>query len=199
MRKRENEDRLRQEEEHHQEEERLKRDAEGKRRQEEEYYNRLEAERRRVHEETEPRLLEVEDTGLYRPPLPRDYEHIPCNAPPPPPQRNTSYLKTQALSPDIVYTAKFVAYTDDEDDTNLSGPDSYSGSINAVVGGNEVYKDPREIRLKSQDEDTCLTGGAPESLTFKERQRLFSQGQDVSNKVKASRKLMELENELNTK
>ncbi|KAG8444325.1 hypothetical protein GDO86_009492 [Hymenochirus boettgeri] len=126
MRKRENEDRLRQEEEHHQEEERLKRDAEGKRRQEEEYYNRLEAERRRVHEETEPRLLEVEDTGLYRPPLPRDYEHIPCNAPPPPPQRNTSYLKTQALSPDIVYTAKFVAYTDDEDDTNLSGQNKYS-------------------------------------------------------------------------
>lgn len=41
--------------------------------------------------------------------------------------------------------------------------------------------------------------GAPENLTFRERQRLFSQGQDVSNKVKASRKLMELENELNTK
>uniref|UniRef100_A0A673HSC3 Afadin-like n=1 Tax=Sinocyclocheilus rhinocerous TaxID=307959 RepID=A0A673HSC3_9TELE len=42
-------------------------------------------------------------------------------------------------------------------------------------------------------------GGAPESLTFKERQRLFSQGKEVSNKVKASRKLMELENELNIK
>lgn len=42
-------------------------------------------------------------------------------------------------------------------------------------------------------------GGAPESLTFKERQRLFSQGKEVSNKVKASRKLMELENELNVK
>lgn len=41
--------------------------------------------------------------------------------------------------------------------------------------------------------------GAPESLTFRERQRLFSQGQDVSNKVKASRRLVELENELNTK
>lgn len=41
--------------------------------------------------------------------------------------------------------------------------------------------------------------GAPENLTFRERQRLFSQGQDVSNKVKASRKLTELENELNTK
>lgn len=51
----------------------------------------------------------------------------------------------------------------------------------------------------SQDGDLSTTGGAPESLTFKERQRLFSHGQDVSNKVKASRKLMELENELNTK
>lgn len=50
--------------------------------------------------------------------------------------------------------------------------------------------------LCSQDADLP---GAPENLTFRERQRLFSQGQDVSNKVKASRKLMELENELNTK
>lgn len=50
--------------------------------------------------------------------------------------------------------------------------------------------------LSSQDTDLP---GAPENLTFRERQRLFSQGQDVSNKVKASRKLMELENELNTK
>lgn len=50
----------------------------------------------------------------------------------------------------------------------------------------------------SSSQDTDVPG-APENLTFRERQRLFSQGQDVSNKVKASRKLMELENELNTK
>ncbi|XP_073483616.1 afadin isoform X4 [Aquarana catesbeiana] len=280
MRKREAEDRIRQEEERRrQEEDRTKRDAEEKRRQEEEYYNRLEAERRRQHEEAERRLLEPEEPGLYRPPLPREYElpppPLPSNAPPPPPQRNTSYLKTQALSPDTVYTAKFVAYTDDEEDTNLAGQDkysstrksygdlppashkpqlpaarqprpvsdgiflsnsfqpptananstgsktglappiankpgflhqsiskgsnSYTGSSSTIAGNNEVHRDPRDKRLKSQDEDPSTTGGAPESLTFKERQRLFSHGQDVSNKVKASRKLMELENELNTK
>nr|XP_033794228.1 afadin isoform X3 [Geotrypetes seraphini] len=200
IRKREAEDRARQEEERHrQEEERAKREAEGKRRQEEEYYNRLEAERRRHHEEAEQRLLEPDDPGLYRPPLPREYELPPpppsSYAPPPPPQRHTSYLKTQALSPDTIYTAKFVAYNDDEEDTNLaaSGPNSYTGSPG------EVYRDPRDKRTKSQDVDISTVPGAPESLTFKERQRLFSQGQDISNKVKASRKLMELENELNTK
>ncbi|XP_041418227.1 afadin isoform X6 [Xenopus laevis] len=204
VRKREAEDRLRQEEEHrHQEEERARREAEEKRRQEEEYYTRLEAERRRIHEEADRRLLEPEEPGLYRPPLPREYElsspTLLPNPPPPPPQRNTSYLKTQALSPDTVYTAKFVTYTDDEEDTNLSGPNSYSGSSGAAVPSNEVYKGPRDMRLKSQDGEAYGPGGAPESLTFKERQRLFSHGQDVSNKVKASRKLMELENELNTK
>lgn len=51
----------------------------------------------------------------------------------------------------------------------------------------------------SQEQENSIPSGAPESLTFKERQRLFSQGKEVSNKVKASRKLMELENELNTK
>lgn len=51
----------------------------------------------------------------------------------------------------------------------------------------------------SQEQENSIPGNAPESLTFKERQRLFSQGKEVSNKVKASRKLMELENELNTK
>ncbi|XP_073527672.1 afadin isoform X23 [Phyllobates terribilis] len=202
IRKLEAEERLRQEEERrYQEEERTKRDAEEKMKQEEEYYNRLEAERRRQHEEAERRLLEPEEPGLYRPPLPQEYDHpsLLSNAPPLPPQRNTSYLKTQALSPDIVYTAKFVAYTDDEEDTNLAGSNSYSGSTNVVVGNTEMYKDLRDKRLNSQEGDFTNTGGAPESLTFKERQRLFSQGQDVSNKVKASRKLMELENELNTK
>lgn len=48
----------------------------------------------------------------------------------------------------------------------------------------------------SQDADVP---GGPESLTFRERQRLFSQGHEVSSKVKASRRLTELENELNTK
>lgn len=51
----------------------------------------------------------------------------------------------------------------------------------------------------SQEQENSIPSGNPESLTFKERQRLFSQGKEVSNKVKASRKLMELENELNTK
>lgn len=51
----------------------------------------------------------------------------------------------------------------------------------------------------SQEQENSIPSDAPESLTFKERQRLFSQGKEVSNKVKASRKLMELENELNTK
>uniref|UniRef100_A0A8D0GE25 Afadin n=1 Tax=Sphenodon punctatus TaxID=8508 RepID=A0A8D0GE25_SPHPU len=203
MRKREAEDRARQEEERRrQEEERTKREAEEKRRQEEEYYNRLEAERRRQHDEAERRLLEPDEPGLYRPPLPREYELPPpppsSNAPPPPPQRNTSYLKTQVLSPDTIYTAKFVAYNDDdeEEESNLAaGQDKYS-STRKSYGAMEVYRDPREKRSKSQDTDLP---GAPENLTFRERQRLFSQGQDVSNKVKASRKLMELENELNTK
>ncbi|XP_075718755.1 afadin isoform X25 [Rhinoderma darwinii] len=79
------------------------------------------------------------------------------------------------------------------------GLNSYTGSAGGIVGNTETYKDLRDKKLKSQEGDTTNTGAAPESLTFKERQRLFSQGQDVSNKVKASRKLMELENELNTK
>lgn len=105
------------------------------RRQEEEYYSRLEAERRRQHDEAERRLLEPDEPGLYRPPLPREYE-LPSptpssNAPPPPPQRNTSYLKTQVLSPDTIYTAKFVAYNDDDDeeeDSSLAGQDKYSST-----------------------------------------------------------------------
>nr|XP_058145744.1 afadin isoform X15 [Dasypus novemcinctus] len=79
------------------------------------------------------------------------------------------------------------------------GPNSYMGSTGTVIGAHDVYRDPKEKRSKSQDADLLGMSGAPENLTFKERQRLFSQGQDVSNKVKASRKLTELENELNTK
>ncbi|XP_078226597.1 afadin isoform X18 [Callithrix jacchus] len=280
MRKREAEDRARQEEERHrQEEERTKRDAEEKRRQEEGYYSRLEAERRRQHDEAARRLLEPEAPGLCRPPLPQDYEpQSPSptpSAPPPPPQRNASYLKTQVLSPDSLFTAKFVAYNEEEEEdcslagqdkysstrrfhgdllpgphkprpppcqprpasdgiflsnsfqppsakanstahkkdqpppppkkssfchpSHCKGPNSYPGSTGAAVGTHEAYRDAREKRSKSQDADVPGSSGAPENLTFKERQRLFSQGQDVSNKVKASRKLTELENELNTK
>ncbi|KFO37423.1 Afadin, partial [Fukomys damarensis] len=205
MRKREAEDRARQEEERRrQEDERVKRDAEEKRRQEEEYYNRLEAERRRQHDEAARRLLEPEEPGLCRPPLPRDYEPPTLSpvssAPPPPPQRNASYLKTQVLSPDSLFTAKFVAYNEEEEeDCSLAGPHSYSGSAGAVTGTHDAARDLREKRARSHDADMPGNSGAPENLTFKERQRLFSQGQDVSDKVKASRKLTELENELNTK
>ncbi|XP_062952457.1 afadin isoform X3 [Cynocephalus volans] len=208
MRKREAEDRARQEEERRrQEEERVKRDAEEKRRQEEGYYSRLEAERRRQHDEVARRLLEPEEPSLCRPPLPRDYEPPsppPApGAPPPPPQRNASYLKTQVLSPDSLFTAKFVAYNEEEEeeeeDCGPSGPNPYTVSTGTVIGAHEAYRDAREKRSKSQDIDLPGNSGAPENLTFKERQRLFSQGQDVSNKVKASRKLTELENELNTK
>ncbi|XP_065744543.1 afadin isoform X7 [Phocoena phocoena] len=79
------------------------------------------------------------------------------------------------------------------------GPDSYVGSAGTLIGTHDVYRDPREKLSKSQDADVPGGPGAPENLTFRERQRLFSQGHDVSNKVKASRKLTELENELNTK
>uniref|UniRef100_A0A8C1ZIF2 Afadin, adherens junction formation factor a n=1 Tax=Cyprinus carpio TaxID=7962 RepID=A0A8C1ZIF2_CYPCA len=207
IRKREAEERAKQEEERRwREEERARREAEEKRRQEEEYYTRLEAERRRQHEEAERKLLTPDEPGLYRPPLPRDYQppspaSTPAtnnnSAPPPPPQRNTSYLKTQVTSPDTVYTAKFVSYNDeeeeeeDEEDAGLTGFNSYTGNTTGL-GSGEIYKDP------GPDQENTI-GGAPESLTFKERQRLFSQGKEVSNKVKASRKLMELENELNIK
>uniref|UniRef100_A0A8D3E199 Afadin n=1 Tax=Scophthalmus maximus TaxID=52904 RepID=A0A8D3E199_SCOMX len=199
IRKREAEERAKQEEERRwREEERAKREAEEKRRQEQEYYTRLEAERRRQHDEAERKLLTPDDpAGLYRPPLPRDYQPPaqplnPTNTPPPPPQRNTSYLKTQVASPDTLYTAKFVSYAGDEEDEEEGKEYPRAGS-----GGGGGHK--LSATRKSQEQENSNPGGAPESLTFKERQRLFSQGKEVSNKVKASRKLMELENELNTK
>ncbi|XP_067900730.1 afadin isoform X3 [Heterodontus francisci] len=214
IRRKEAEERTRQEDERHrQEEEQARRETDEKRRQEEEYYTRLEAERRRQQEEAERKLLQPDEPGLYRPPLPRDYasetqqyEFPPpphsSNAPPPP-QRTISYIKTQIVSPDTVYTAKFVPYNDeDEEESNLSGFTPYGVSTASSIGTNEVCKGPREKRLeqnKGQDPETQVVKGSPENLTFKERQRLFSHGQDISNKVKASRKLMELENELNTK
>lgn len=254
MRTREAEERARQEEQRRrQEDERVRREAEDKRRQEDGYYSRLEAERRRQHEEAERRLLEPEEPGLGRPPLPRGYEPA---GPPPPPQRTASYLQTQAFSPDALYTAKFVAYNEEEDEDDepagqdrpsgqrarpvsdgifLAGPfrppppgasrtgpraspplpppskpgparpghsrgtNSYAGPAGTGFGAHDVYRDPRERPPKSQEADVPGGPGAPENLTFRERQRLFSQGHDVSNKVKASRKLTELENELNTK
>ncbi|XP_068433120.1 afadin isoform X12 [Clinocottus analis] len=93
----------------------------------------------------------------------------------------------------------------DEAERKLLTPDdpagfnSYTGNSAGVVGSGEVYNDPRDKWTKGQEQENSIPGGAPESMTFKERQRLFSQGKEVSNKVKASRKLMELENELNTK
>ncbi|XP_077408984.1 afadin isoform X19 [Vanacampus margaritifer] len=99
----------------------------------------------------------------------------------------------------------------EEAERKLLSPDeparfnSYTGNSAGVVGSGEFYKDPRDKWAKSQEQENIPSGGGgdggapPESLTFKERQRLFSQGKEVSNKVKASRKLMELENELNTK
>ncbi|XP_072437292.1 afadin isoform X6 [Chiloscyllium punctatum] len=80
----------------------------------------------------------------------------------------------------------------------------YGGSTTSSIGANEVYRGPREKRPEQnkgngQEPEAPAVKGSPENLTFKERQRLFSHGQDISNKVKASRKLMELENELNTK
>ncbi|XP_036104181.1 afadin isoform X6 [Molossus molossus] len=278
-RQREAEERARQEDHRlRQEEERAKRDAEEKRRQEEGYYSRLEAERRRLHEEAGRRLLEPEEPGLCRPPLPRGYEPPapppPAAAPPPPPQRTASYLQAQVLSPDSLYTAKFVAYSEEEEEEEeedrspagqdkcsrtrpshghlppaalkprpasdgifLSssfqppsasanstarkagqpppppktasfshlghsrgrGPNSFTGSSGTLFGAQDAYQDPREKVSKSHEADLAGSSGAPENLTFRERQRLFSQGQDVSDKVKASRKLMELEHELNTK
>ncbi|XP_028460286.1 afadin isoform X1 [Perca flavescens] len=143
IRKREAEERAKQEEERRWREE-AKREAGEKRRQEEEYYTRLEAERRRQHEEAERKLLTPEEPA---------------------------------------------------------GFNSYTGNSAGVVGSGEVYNDPRDKwpKSSSQEQENSIPSGAPESLTFKERQRLFSQGKEVSNKVKASRKLMELENELNTK
>ncbi|XP_042638192.1 afadin [Orycteropus afer afer] len=277
LRQREAEDRARQEAERRREEERGRRDAEEKRRQEEGYYSRLEAERRRQHEEAQRGLVEAEEPGLCRPPPPRDYQP-PCpvpapGAPPPPPQRHTSYLKTQARSPDSLFTATFVTYSEEEEDPSLAGQDKYAstrqsygdllatapkpqptrqlrpvsdgifvsnsfqpplvkanstahqagqplpppkqpsscrpgaspgldshpGPAGPAVSAQDAHRDPREKRAKSQDADPSGLSGAPENLTFKERQRLFSQGQDVSDRVKASRKLTELENELNTK
>ncbi|CAL8315953.1 unnamed protein product [Lota lota] len=212
IRKREVEERAKQEEERSwreeerakQEEERSWREADEKRRQEEEYYTRLEAERRRQHDEAERKLLTPDEPGgLYRPPLPRDYQPPDplTNTPPPPPQRNTSYLKSQVVSPDALYTATFVSYAGDEEDDE-EGEEATRAGGSALSGQLKLSATRKSYATYSSSlsqEQENAAPGAPESLTFKERQRLFSHGKEVSNKVKASRKLMELENELNTK
>uniref|UniRef100_A0A665V4T0 Afadin, adherens junction formation factor a n=1 Tax=Echeneis naucrates TaxID=173247 RepID=A0A665V4T0_ECHNA len=153
IRKREAEERAKEEERRWREEERAKREAEEKRRQEEEYYTRLEAERRRQHEEAERKLLTPDEpAGLYRPPLPREYQppapHNPTNTPPPPPQRNTSYLKTQVTSPDTLYTAKFVSYAGDEEDeeegkeVKLSATRKSYGDLPATASPNHSRPQP---------------------------------------------------------
>lgn len=105
------------------------------RRQEEGYYSRLEAERRRQHAEAERRLLEPEEPGLCRPPLPRGYElpspSPPAAAPPPPPQRTASSLQAPALSPDSLYTARLVSYHEEEEEEepcSLAGQDKRAGT-----------------------------------------------------------------------
>ncbi|XP_061430653.1 afadin isoform X6 [Lethenteron reissneri] len=74
------------------------------------------------------------------------------------------------------------------------------GGTPGVIGSQEVYRDPRERRTnQSKPEAGERPSPMPEKLPFRERQRLFSQGQDVANKIKTSRKLMELEQELGNK
>jgi len=53
--------------------------------------------------------------------------------------------------------------------------------------------------FSSHDADLPGSSGAPENLIFKEHLPHFSQGPDVSDKMKVSLKLTELENELNSK
>lgn len=100
------------------------------RRQDERHYSPLEAERCRQHKKAACRLLEFEEPGLNRPPLPLDYEppslSSASSASPPPPQQNTSYFKTQVLSPDSLFTAKFVVYDDKkEEDYGPASQDKY--------------------------------------------------------------------------
>uniref|UniRef100_A0A8C9JLP4 Afadin n=1 Tax=Panthera tigris altaica TaxID=74533 RepID=A0A8C9JLP4_PANTA len=203
MRRREAEDRARQEEE------RTKRDAEDK-----VMVLRLEAESQ----------CHAARMALLSRELPRarGREPSPCEITPPSnwplseagcrPRHLSSHLKNLVLSlskdllffcgPRISMMVRFwevCGYFNFDFFFYGKGPDSSVGSSGAVIGARDGSRDPRERLAKSHDADLPGNSGAPENLTFKERQRLFSQGQDVSNKVKASRKLTELENELNTK
>uniref|UniRef100_A0A673HY66 Afadin n=1 Tax=Sinocyclocheilus rhinocerous TaxID=307959 RepID=A0A673HY66_9TELE len=183
IRKREAEERAKQEEERRwREEERARRETEEKRRQEEEYYTRLEAERRRQHEAMPTVLLPRQGSPLSLPPNPASSHR---------PTRKVETLRREKGPTSARSSSIFISHS-------LPGFNSYTGNTTGL-GSGEIYKDPREKWTKGGPDQENSVGGAPESLTFKERQRLFSQGKEVSNKVKASRKLMELENELNIK
>ncbi|KAJ8353336.1 hypothetical protein SKAU_G00209030 [Synaphobranchus kaupii] len=139
--------------------------------------------------EGQDRQEKGEEPSLQRPPLPLDYEGpatIPTSTndvPPPPPQRNTSYLKTQAVSLDALDHSRLVACDDSkhkEETTTLEGCDLNNR------GNTEVYEDPRKKWERcGQGEELSASGEAPETLTFKERQLLFSQ-EDTSNNVNMS-------------
>uniref|UniRef100_A0A673IUK4 Afadin n=1 Tax=Sinocyclocheilus rhinocerous TaxID=307959 RepID=A0A673IUK4_9TELE len=121
---------------------------------------------------------------------------IPQPLPSPSPRRSFAIILLIALEITLMFLVKFTLFL--PFDKIKTGFNSYTGNTTGL-GSGEIYKDPREKWTKSGPDQENTIGGAPESLTFKERQRLFSQGKEVSNKVKASRKLMELENELNIK
>jgi len=53
--------------------------------------------------------------------------------------------------------------------------------------------------LSSQDAHLSGSSGDHENLMFKERPHIFSKSHDVSDKVEASHKVTEFENELNSK
>uniref|UniRef100_A0A673HZD7 Afadin n=1 Tax=Sinocyclocheilus rhinocerous TaxID=307959 RepID=A0A673HZD7_9TELE len=184
IRKREAEERAKQEEERRwREEERARRETEEKRRQEEEYYTRLEAERRRQHEAMPTVLLPRQGSPLSLPPNPASSHR---------PTRKVETLRrekgpTSARSSSICYW--FIRFHV----LFFFGVRLFLFLFSSGDSALSVFHIPSTFLSENS------VGGAPESLTFKERQRLFSQGKEVSNKVKASRKLMELENELNIK
>ncbi|KAG9336263.1 hypothetical protein JZ751_002610 [Albula glossodonta] len=126
---------------------------------------------------------EVDEPCLQRPPLPLDYEVPPTtNAlPPPPPQRNTSYLKTHAASFDMC-PVQLAPYDDGKHEE-----EPHEGWDQNVGENAEVFEEPQEKWERGGPaEEPTASGEAPETLTFKERQRLFSQDQDASSDGTAS-------------
>ncbi|KAG7465662.1 hypothetical protein MATL_G00155950 [Megalops atlanticus] len=157
------------------------------------------AEDREKPEEGEEKGYSLPTPGrpsLPRPPLPRDYEGPstppgPTNAlPPPPPQRNTSYLKTQA-SLSAFCSAQLASYSDSkhEETSGPAGPDPNTGDSTEAraTEPSEVHEDLGEKWERgARDEEHTGSTEAPETLTFRERQRLFSQEQDPSSDVAPS-------------
>ncbi|XP_064191687.1 afadin-like isoform X3 [Anguilla rostrata] len=134
--------------------------------------------------EGQDRQEEGEEPSLQRPPLPLDYEGPPTSTnavPPSPPQRNTSYLKTQAASFDALGPAQLVPYDDskhEEESTPLEGCDL------SDRGNPEVYEDPRKKWERcGQGEELSVSGEASETMTFKDRQQLFSRDKDASSNI----------------